>query len=79
MSGHKAKASSFLLLYSKLHVKVQPAACLQLPVLQCACSVPAVAAFACAAAVAGGAAVAGAACAAAVPLSEAGTNAMTPG
>ena len=40
---------------------------------------PAVAAFACAAAVAGGAAVAGAACAAAVPLSEAGTNVMTPG
>ena len=33
MSGHKAKASSFLLLYSKLQVKVQPAACLQLPVL----------------------------------------------
>ena len=39
---------------------------------------PAVAAFACAA-VAGGAAVASAACAAAVPLSEAGTNVMTPG
>ena len=72
MSGHKAKASSFLLLYSKLQVKVQPACSCR------CCSVPAVAAFACAA-VAGGAAVAGAACAAAVPLSEAGTNAMTPG
>ena len=55
MSGHKAEDTSFLQLYSKLQVKVQPAAC------------HAVA----------GAAVA--ACAAAVPLSAAGTNVMTPG